>query len=460
MSRRVLLVAYFYPPCRDTGVLRPAAMAKWLRRLGNEVTVLTTAAYGADRGEHGEEVVRTADAQLWRARLHGRDRIDAMFDSATYSGRPHPLSRVLVPEALVAAWAPFARSRALALARERRFDCVITTSPPESAHAVGIALQRRGMPWVADVRDAWTFEPLRPEFPTAFQRRLDARLERRWLGAADAVVCVSEPAAADLRDRGVADPLLIPNGWDPDAGGEAATGPTGLLDPERVSLVYTGRFGSYGRDPQPLVEALAGLARDDPGAAAKLELVVAGPLTDDERRLLAADVSPARIVCVGSFDRARALALQREADALLLLAQPTRSQLLNIKLFEYLAARRPILALAAGTEAGRVIAELGSEPVRADDPAAISAALAGLAHGDLVAPRRRRRRPVSVPGAGRAHGRRGRGGDRGTRRRSLSAHALERGRSIRWRGVRSAARSRRALDALPGVLRAAEDDHR
>ena len=68
MSRRVLLVAYFYPPCRDTGVLRPAAMAKWLRRLGNEVTVLTTAAYGADRGEHDEEVVRTADAQLWRAR--------------------------------------------------------------------------------------------------------------------------------------------------------------------------------------------------------------------------------------------------------------------------------------------------------------------------------------------------------------------------------------------------------
>ena len=40
--RRILLVAYFYPPCRDTGMLRPAAMAKWLRRLGHEVTVLTT----------------------------------------------------------------------------------------------------------------------------------------------------------------------------------------------------------------------------------------------------------------------------------------------------------------------------------------------------------------------------------------------------------------------------------
>ena len=139
-SRRILLVAYFYPPSRDTGVLRPAAMAKWLRRLGHEVTVLTTSAYGSEPGE--ERVVRTADAQRWRARMHGADHIDALFDSDTYANRPHPLSRVLVPEALVAAWAPFARSRALRLNRERRFDCVITTSPPESAHLVGAALRR------------------------------------------------------------------------------------------------------------------------------------------------------------------------------------------------------------------------------------------------------------------------------------------------------------------------------
>ena len=177
---KLLLVAYFYPPSRDTGVLRPAAMAKWLRRLGHDVTVLTTSAYGPGEGDASEDVVRTADAQRWRARLAGKDSIGALFDSPTYSGRPHPLSKVVVPEALAAAWMPFARSRALRLHRERRFDCVITSSPPESAHAVGFALHRRGVPWVADLRDAWTFEPLRPRFPTAAQRRLDERLERRW----------------------------------------------------------------------------------------------------------------------------------------------------------------------------------------------------------------------------------------------------------------------------------------
>jgi glycosyltransferase involved in cell wall biosynthesis len=396
VPRRILLVAYFYPPCRDTGAQRPTAMAKYLRRLGHRVTVLTTSAYGRldDDKPPGEDlaggIVRTRDLQLVRARMRGREHVDALFDSDTYSGRPHMLSRVVVPEPLALAWAPFARRGALRLSGELGFDCVITSSPPESAHFAGRALQRRGIPWLADVRDAWTFEPLRPPFPTPLQRRLDERLERRLLGAANAVVCVSRPAAEDLRARGIADPLLVPNGWDPEAAPplDGGDGTGAMLDPERVSLLYTGRFGSYGRDPAPLVSALAKLAAEEPAVAERLELVVAGPLTDGERELLGRDVSPGRVVLAGSLPRESALALQREADALLLIAAPARSQLLNFKLFEYLASGRPILALAAGTEAGRVVGELGAgEAVPADKPEAIAAALRTLAAGKLPEPR-------------------------------------------------------------------------
>ncbi len=395
----LLLVAYFYPPCRDTGAHRPATMAKWLRRLGHRVTVLTTSAYGTGDPSEEEGVVRTADLQLLRARVHGRDRVDSLFDADTYSGRPHLLSRILVPEPLVVAWAPFARSRALRLHRSARFDCVITSSPPESSHLIGRALARRGVPWVADVRDAWTFEPLRPPFPTAAQRRLDERLERRWLRTADAVVCVSRPAADDLRERLGIEPLLVPNGWDPDllASHEVGEGARQLLDPKRVSLVYTGRFGSYGRDPAPLVRALGELARQHPDAAARLELVVAGPLTPNEATLMRTDVSPARIVVAGTLPRDESLALQRAADALLLLAARKRSQLLNFKLFEYLAAGRPILALAAGTEAGRVVQEIGGESVPSDDVAAIVGALRRVAAGELEPPDPSARQAYSYP---------------------------------------------------------------
>jgi glycosyltransferase involved in cell wall biosynthesis len=390
VSRSILLVSYFFPPTRDTGAQRPAAMAKYLAKLGHRVTVLTTSAFGkGDSGIPGVEVIRTGDMQLWRARLSGHRSVGSLFDSDSYSGKPHPLSYAVVPEPLALAWAPFAMRAALAAHERDPFDVVLTTSPPESAHRIGLALRRKGLPWVADIRDAWTFEPLRPRFPLGPQRRLDGWLERRWLSAADRVVCVSEPAAEDLRRRGIADPTVIANAWDPDSDPPAqlVEEVRSEFDPERVSLLYTGRFGSFGRDPRPLVEGIGWLIRNDREAAAKLELLIAGPVTDHEHILLTRDVAPARIRLLGSVERPRALALQRAADALLLIAQPTRSQLANFKLFEYLAAGRPILALAAGTEAGRLVAEAGAgASVRADDRPAIARALAELIAGKLPAP--------------------------------------------------------------------------
>ena len=398
MGRRLLLVAYFYPPCTDTGAHRPTALAKNLRRAGHEVTVLTTSAYGTLAAAEESDVERTADAQLWRARLRGRQRIDALYDADTYAARPHPLSKVIVPEPLALAWAPFARRRARGLQRVKAFDAVITTSPPESAHTVGRALQRRGVPWIADVRDAWTFEPLRPPFAARALHELDERLERRTLGAADVVTCVSEPAAADLRARGIADPVLVRNGADPEL--LAAADPAsiaGLLDPARVSLVYTGRFGSSGRDPRALVEGLALLAARSPDDAARLELVIAGPLTEAERELFARDVAPARIVMAGTLERGRALALQRTADCLLLIAHPVRSQLANFKLYEYLSAGPPILALAQGTEAGTIAAEVGARVEPAGEAEAIVEALLAVARREVPPPAAAARAEHSYP---------------------------------------------------------------
>jgi glycosyltransferase involved in cell wall biosynthesis len=399
-SRSILFVAYFYPPCRDAGAHRPAAMVKYLRRAGHRVTVLTTSAYGNEPDE--ADVVRTADLQRVRARLGGHDRVQGMFESDTYSGRPHPLSRVLVPEPLVAAWAPFAIRRARRLHQERGFDCVITSSQPESAHLVGRALARRGVAWVADLRDAWNFEPLRLRFPTAVQRHLDERLERDLLSEADAVTVVSRPVAEDLGDRLGIDSLLAPNGWDPDLtpgeDGDAGRGVGDQLDPERTSLLYTGRFGSYGRDPGPLVRALRDLASQEPRVAAGLELAIAGPVTDAERRLLTSRVSPARISLLGSLPRADVLRLQRRADGLLLIASRERSQLANLKLFEYLAAGPPILALAAGTEAGRIVLETkAGEVVPSSDVAAIKRALRRLAAGELAPPDAQALAPYTYP---------------------------------------------------------------
>lgn len=421
MSRRILLVAYFYPPCPDTGAHRPAAMAKYLRLAGHDVTVLTTRAYGELPDDAEQEIVRTNDLQLLRARLAGQKRIKPVFQPGTTAGatsRPHLLSHVLFPEPLVAAWLPFARGRALRLHRERPFDCVITTSPPESVHLVGRALQRRGAAWVADLRDGWNFQPLRTRLPTRAQRSADARLERRLLGAAEVVTCVTEAMAADARNRLGARSAVVPSGFEPPEDGEgspaaAAAAASELLDPGRISIVYTGRFGHHRRDPTALIDALAELAREDPDVARRIELVFAGPYSADEQALLRRPVDPARIRIAGTLPREETIALQRQADALLLIyagegragdgpgGGPDGSAhpgLGSAKLFEYLGAGKPLLALAAGTEMGRLVAELDAGAVvGAADAGAIKAALKQVADGRVGAATKEARSAYAYP---------------------------------------------------------------
>ena len=73
------------------------------------------------------------------------------------------------------------------------------------------------------------------------------------------------------------------------------------LDPDRASIVFTGQLGGAKRDPAPLIEALAELAREDPATAGRLELAFAGSFTEREQKLFATDVGPAVIRNLGTL---------------------------------------------------------------------------------------------------------------------------------------------------------------
>jgi hypothetical protein len=372
-------------------------MAKYLRRLGHRVTVLTTSAYGSTAATD-PDVARSADLRLLSARLR-RGRIRTIYSDDTATVRRHPLTYLTIPDRVVVSWVPFALGAALRLHAQRHFDAVVTTSPPQSAHFVGRALSAAGCGWVADLRDGWTFESVRPPFATAFQRRVDACLERRTLRAADVVTCVSKPVADDLRARLQLKATIVPNGFDPELGQGASDvngGAEQQPSSDRVSIVYTGRFGGPGRDPRPLVAALRELATTEPRIAERLELVIAGPLLAEERRELAG-LDPILVSVRGLLPTGKALALQRSADALLLLASPVRTQLANLKLFEYLGAERPILGIAEGTEAGRILERAGVEVACADDRDAIKATFRRTVAGEVSTPDRAVAREYSYP---------------------------------------------------------------
>jgi glycosyltransferase involved in cell wall biosynthesis len=377
-ARSILLVAQLTPPSGLIAARRAGAFAKYLGRLGHRVTVLTSRTSGEGEIEGAAEVVRTGDALA--TRLNWRRRHFEALSGGEQSGYSPPsrLESLVVPDLAVGTWLPFALPRALSLARKRDFDLVLTTSPPQSAHLVGLALARRGLPWIAELRDGWTFEPPRAPWPSRAQRRLDAAIEKKVAGRANAMIGVTEPIVADLRKRLGAHAVLITNGFDPEEV-PAADG-AALLDPDRHSLVHTGRMEAARSSPVPLLEALRLLKSESPDVADRLEVVFAGPLSTRERELLAADDLAGLVKTVGWLERPQALALQRAADSLLVVTEgPIRPSVATGKVFEYLAAKRPIVVLGEGTEAARIVVEAGAGvSTSASDPASIAKALRGV----------------------------------------------------------------------------------
>ena len=376
----VLLVTHSYPPRPSPASRRPFGLAKYLRRLGYRVIVLTSGAWGDSSATEPEgDLIQTRD--LIGTRLNWRQRNISAYEGrpgASYSAQQSVLGRMLVPDIVGLTWLPFALAPALALRDE--VDVVLTTSGPESTHLVGLAMRRRGVPWVADLRDGWRFEPYR-DFPFDIEERMDARMERGVLSHADRVTAVSEPIAADLRNRLGLQSVTVPNGYDEEE--VPAAEALHSLAPDRHSIVYTGRLATGGRTLDALIASLGALERRAAPELERLEVVLAGPLTGDERAALDGAGPEGVLRSVGTLERDQTLRLQRDADSLLLLTAGSREGEATGKLFEYLYAERPILVLGDRTEAARIVQNTKAGVViPSDDPERIADALVALVRGE------------------------------------------------------------------------------
>jgi glycosyltransferase involved in cell wall biosynthesis len=383
--RNILIVTYYYPPLNSIGARRPHALAKWLGRRGHDVTVLSSVQSGPALDDAPARVIRTRD--LLSSRLNWRKDIAAVASGridAPWDPSPGFWGSLVVPDIQLVSWIPFAIATALRTHREVGFDVVISTSPVESAHLVGAALQRRCVPWVADLRDGWRFEPARPEWPFPLQRRLDTLFERETLARADEIVTVTDPLSEDLRARLGLGVTTITNGFDPDlvVNNDARS----YADPAKLTLVYTGRLGPK-QSLVPLLEALARIARYDRTASERIELLLAGPRTAEQERIYGRQDFEPFIRYLGYVSHSVALSIQREADVLVLAASRSRHGEATGKLYEYLAARRPILLLGTGNAAAEIVESCGAGvAIATDDIDAAEAVVRRALAGNLSTP--------------------------------------------------------------------------
>jgi glycosyltransferase involved in cell wall biosynthesis len=374
---KALLVTMYFPPAGGGGVQRPLKLAIHLPELGIETHVL---APDDPKWIHrDEELAPPTLAWVHRARyvgpkgrkpaeeLHGTRGLERVTRQARLAGR-----RLLVPDENVS-WNLTAIPAAIRIARSEGIDVVLTTSPPSSVHLIGAAVKRAArIPWVADLRDSLVAHPHR-RAESALVRAKEsgehavARLVARQ---ADAITCVSEAIVDEIREREPRGSVHhISNGADFDdfAGLEYTRG-------ARFRITHTGSF--FGkRDPRPFLRALAGV--DDVVAR------FVGDFRSADREWAEELALGDRLELIDYLPRRRALELQRDSEALLLLIPDAGGRgkgVLSGKVFEYLAAERPILAVVPPDgAAAELLRETGVGVVVApDDVEGIARELAGL----------------------------------------------------------------------------------
>lgn len=365
--RKVLVVAWYFPPWGGAGVQRTVKHVKYLPLFGWQPVILTGPMPRA--GLSDPTLAKDLDQASVVRRTH------ALLPPAVLPWRVrHALTRWLLVSDEQAGWYPFALAAASDLIKSGSIDAVYTTSTPYTAHLTGLRLKQRfDLPWIADFRDPWADNAaIRP--PTAWHRRRIGRWEQQVINTADRVTVVSDPMAQALRAAyphvGAQRFLSLPNGYDPDD--FAHTEPAGR-QPGRMGIVYSGSF--YGqRSSQPFLQALRNvLDRGDlPRSAIHVRLVgnVGQATTDQVRALELGDV----VEATGYVAHRQSVAYVLGADVLLLMIAPgpESAGVLTGKIFEYLAARRPVLAVTPPSAAADLIRESrAGVVVDPDDGAAI-----------------------------------------------------------------------------------------
>jgi len=343
IDHTALLIAFHFPPIQgSSGVQRTLRFAQHLPAFGWRPVVLTIVpeAYEAVRPASSSEIPATVEVH----RAHG-------FDAARQLSWRGRYPRMVAMPDRWATWQYWAVRKALRVARTLRVDIVWSTFPIATAHLIGLKVARRsGLPWVAEFRDPMWQGDYPPD------RRVNAmwkRMEGEIFGRATRIVVTTPGAADEYAGRFPGYPperiVLISNGFDeetfqrataslPAAGTQTRDGP--------VTLLHSGIVYRSERDPTQLFSAIARMKAQGRLSASRFQLVLRASGDDvgfarDVARLGIDDI----VRLEPHVDYVQALQEMLTVDGLLLLQASNCNAQVPAKLYEYLRAGRPIVAL-------------------------------------------------------------------------------------------------------------------
>jgi glycosyltransferase involved in cell wall biosynthesis len=346
-SRHLVLFAHALPPSSGGGVYRPLSFMRYGCKLGWRIDAFAGEPL-LKQSQHGDELLALVprEATIHVVPASSREpsyrffpRVDGGFTSAV----------------------DFAHAAISTLERNPP-DVVLASGPPFFAFVAGLLAARRfGVPLVLDYRDEWT------ECPYDFVKKDgdDRAWESRCLRAADAVLFTTEShrrhQLATFPELDARKTHLVPNGWEPDdfQQGDRSRSLDSSDATAPVHLVHAGNLSGH----TPILDFLNSLDQlitERPEMEARLRVQLIGRRSQTNDKDIRAFTFPSVLEIVDHVGKREANRRMQGADVLLLLVNKDSERYLPGKMFDYLAARRPVLAFGSPGEASDIVERLGA----------------------------------------------------------------------------------------------------
>ena len=356
---KVLIISYYWPPSAGSGVQRWLKFAKYLPQNNWKPIIYTPKNPYFEVEDEKLSANIPSEIDVWKTSIwepytlkdkllgKGKKHIQTsgvILDQKSFRNRLLNWVRgnFFIPDPKVY-WVKPSISYLSNKIQEHKISHIITTGPPHSMHLIGLGLKEEfpNLNWIADFRDPWSEYDLLDTFHLSYlARRKHKRLERSVLQNADVTLTVSETWARDLKRLGAERVELLTNGYDED-------------DFQNIGKTndkfIIGHYGllNHLRNPKRLWSVLNDLCEEHKDFNEKLEIHLSGNI--DHSVLSNIKSFPRlnlKVKELGYLSHFEVLKRYNETSILLLLLFNSKSGIGNYpgKIFEYFAARKPILA--------------------------------------------------------------------------------------------------------------------
>ena len=226
--------------------------------------------------------------------------------------------------------------------KKNKIDVIITTGPPHSLHLIGLQLKEKlNIKWISDFRDPWTAIDYFHQLPLNKKaKEKHFQLEKKVLEKSDVVIVVGKTMKEEYLkfNKNI---YVITNGFDSDI----TTNENVILD-KRFSITHIGMMNA-DRNPKLLWEVLADICNENSEFKNDLKINLIGKLAPEVIEDL--DVFKTNTIDIIDYlPHLEVRKYQQKSQLLLLMVNnvPSAKGIITGKIFEYLEAKRPILAIA------------------------------------------------------------------------------------------------------------------